>query len=98
MPTAWALDGFQIIILQGQGLAAVLLPAAIVEACGWHVCRITCRGFFLPFSLPPTKSPHQSPHVVMPSHHFNLYSVLVTKNEHNDVKIHPQEVNARGAE
>jgi hypothetical protein len=30
MPTAWALDGFQNIILRGQGLEGVLAPAAIV--------------------------------------------------------------------
>jgi ABC-2 type transport system permease protein len=32
MPTAWALDGFQNIIVRGLGLASVLLPAAIVLA------------------------------------------------------------------
>jgi ABC-2 type transport system permease protein len=32
MPTAWAVDGFQNIILRGQGLAGVLLPAAVVAA------------------------------------------------------------------
>jgi ABC-2 type transport system permease protein len=32
LPTAWAMDGFQAIILHGQGLVAVLLPAAIVGA------------------------------------------------------------------
>jgi ABC-2 type transport system permease protein len=32
MPTAWALDGFQNIIVRGQGLSAVLLPATVVLA------------------------------------------------------------------
>ncbi len=32
MPTAWAMDGFQNIVLRGQGLAAVLLPAGMVGA------------------------------------------------------------------
>lgn len=32
MPTAWALDGFQNIIVRGQGLSSVLLPAAVVLA------------------------------------------------------------------
>jgi ABC-2 type transport system permease protein len=30
LPTAWALDGFQNIILRGQGLEGVLVPAAVV--------------------------------------------------------------------
>jgi ABC-2 type transport system permease protein len=32
MPTAWALDGFQNIILRGEGLGGVVVPAAIVLA------------------------------------------------------------------
>ena len=32
MPTAWAMDGFQNIILRGQGLTSVLLPAGILLA------------------------------------------------------------------
>ena len=30
MPTAWAMDGFQNIVLRGQGLGSVLLPAGIL--------------------------------------------------------------------
>jgi len=32
MPTAWAMDGFQNIVMRGLGLASVLLPAAILLA------------------------------------------------------------------
>ncbi len=32
LPTAWAVDGFQNIVLRGQGLAGVLLPAGVVGA------------------------------------------------------------------
>jgi hypothetical protein len=43
----------------------------------WH----TCRGLFsLPHSLPIDKSPHQSPHVVMPSHHITC--ILMKKGKH----------------
>ncbi|MBC8450258.1 MAG: ABC transporter permease [Chloroflexi bacterium] len=34
MPTAWAMDGFQNIVLRGLGLASVLLPAGILLAYG----------------------------------------------------------------
>jgi ABC-2 type transport system permease protein len=30
MPTAWAIDGFENIVVRGLGLDSVLLPAAIV--------------------------------------------------------------------
>ena len=33
-PGAWALDGFQSILMRGQGLAAVLRPAGLLAACG----------------------------------------------------------------
>jgi ABC-2 type transport system permease protein len=33
-PTAWAIDGFQNIILRGQGMESVLLPAVILLASG----------------------------------------------------------------
>ena len=32
LPTAWAVDGFQNVVLRGQGLTGVLLPAGIVAA------------------------------------------------------------------
>lgn len=32
MPTAWAMDGFQNIVVRGQGLGSVLLPAGVVLA------------------------------------------------------------------
>jgi len=32
MPTAWAMDGFQNIVLRGLGLSSVLLPAGILLA------------------------------------------------------------------
>ena len=32
LPTAWAVDGFQNIVLRGQGIEGVLLPASIVGA------------------------------------------------------------------
>ena len=32
MPTAWAMDGFQNIVLRGLGLGSVLLPAGILMA------------------------------------------------------------------
>jgi hypothetical protein len=35
------------------------------------------------------KSPHQSPQVVMPSHHMNWYLLIKEKNACNDVEIHP---------
>ena len=31
-PTAWAIDGFQNIIMRGQGLESVLLPVGIILA------------------------------------------------------------------
>lgn len=34
LPTAWAMDGFQNVIVRGLGLSSVLLPAAIVAAWG----------------------------------------------------------------
>jgi ABC-2 type transport system permease protein len=34
MPTAWAMDGFQNIILRGLGDASVLLPAGILLGVG----------------------------------------------------------------
>ena len=34
MPTAWAMDGFQNIVLRGLGLSSVLLPAGILFAYG----------------------------------------------------------------
>ncbi len=34
MPTAWAMDGFQNIIVRGMGLSSVLLPAALITAFG----------------------------------------------------------------
>jgi ABC-2 type transport system permease protein len=34
MPTAWAMDGFQNIVVRGLGLASVLLPAGILLAYG----------------------------------------------------------------
>jgi hypothetical protein len=34
----------------------------------------------------------------MTPHHINWYSVVEEKNECNDVEIHPDEENARGAE
>jgi ABC-2 type transport system permease protein len=34
MPTAWAMDGFQNIILRGLGDASALLPAAILLGVG----------------------------------------------------------------
>jgi ABC-type multidrug transport system permease subunit len=33
MPTAWAMDGFQNILLRGLGFQSVLLPVAIL--CGY---------------------------------------------------------------
>jgi len=30
MPTAWAMDGFQNIVVRGQGLGAVLVPAGVL--------------------------------------------------------------------
>ena len=32
MPTAWAMDGFENIVIRGLGLESVLLPAAIMLA------------------------------------------------------------------
>lgn len=43
------------------------------------------------------KSPPQSPHMMMTSHHLNLYPLVEEKIEGNDVEIHPYEENARGA-
>jgi hypothetical protein len=43
------------------------------------------------------KSPHQSPDVVMPAHHMNLYSLIEENNACNDVEMHPYEEHARGA-
>jgi len=34
------------------------------------------------------KSPHQSPHVVMPTHHLLVYLLIEAKNAGNDVKLH----------
>jgi ABC-2 type transport system permease protein len=34
MPTAWAMDGFQNIVVRGLGLSSVLLPAGILLAYG----------------------------------------------------------------
>lgn len=39
-PTAWAMEGFQDIIVRGQGLEAVWLPAAIVAAWGIAFCAL----------------------------------------------------------
>jgi hypothetical protein len=44
-----------------------------------------------------TKSPHQSPEVVMPSHHLLVYLLIKEKNVCNDLEIHPEEEKARGA-
>jgi hypothetical protein len=43
------------------------------------------------------KSPHQSQHVVIPSHHIILYLLIEEKNAGNDMELHPYEENARGA-
>lgn len=32
MPTAWAMDGFQDIVVRGLGLSSVLLPAGLLLA------------------------------------------------------------------
>jgi hypothetical protein len=42
-----------------------------------------------------TKSPHQSPHVVMPPHHMDVYILIKEKNTRNNVEIDPYEENAR---
>jgi len=56
-------------------------------------------GLFLSLTnLPITKSPHQSPPVVMPSHHMNGYILIEAKNAYNDAELHLYEKNARGAE
>jgi ABC-2 type transport system permease protein len=34
MPTAWAMDGFQNVIVRGMGLSSVLLPAGLLAAYG----------------------------------------------------------------
>lgn len=34
MPTAWAMDGFQNILVRGMGLSSVLVPAALIAAFG----------------------------------------------------------------
>jgi hypothetical protein len=54
-------------------------------------------AFSLAHSLPMTKSPHQSPEVVMPSHHLLVYLLIKEKNVCNDLEIHPEEEKARGA-
>jgi hypothetical protein len=55
-------------------------------------------GLFLSLTnLPMNKSPHQSPPVVMPSHHMNVYILIKEKNACNDAEFHPYEENARGA-
>jgi len=33
-PAAWAMEGFQNILMRGQGLAGVLRPAGLLAACG----------------------------------------------------------------
>jgi hypothetical protein len=42
------------------------------------------------------KSPHESPHVVMSSHHILVYLVIEEKNANIEVDIHPYEEKARG--
>ena len=54
-------------------------------------------AFSLAHSLPMTQSPHQSPEVVMPSHHLLVYLLIKEKNVCNDLEIHPEEEKARGA-
>jgi hypothetical protein len=44
-----------------------------------------------------SKSPHQSPHVAMPSHHLLVYLLIKEKNVCNDLEIHPEEEKAQGA-
>jgi hypothetical protein len=44
------------------------------------------------------QSPHQSPQVVMPSHHIHVYILIKEKNACHNVEIHPDEENVRGAE
>jgi hypothetical protein len=44
------------------------------------------------------KSPHQSPQMVMPSHHMSVYILIKEKNAYNNVELHPYEEKARGAE
>jgi ABC-2 type transport system permease protein len=34
MPTAWAMDGFQNVIVRGMGLNSVLMPAGMIAAFG----------------------------------------------------------------
>jgi hypothetical protein len=33
MPTAWAMEGLQNIVVRGQGLGSTLLPAGVLLAC-----------------------------------------------------------------
>ncbi|MDZ7844658.1 MAG: ABC transporter permease [Anaerolineales bacterium] len=44
-PTAWAIDGFQNIILRGQGLSSTLLPAGILIAYGLVFFVLSVRKF-----------------------------------------------------
>jgi hypothetical protein len=34
MPTAWAMDGFQNVVVQGLGLRSVMLPVCAAGLCG----------------------------------------------------------------
>src|SRR5436309_11104015 len=44
-----------------------------------RVVKPRAGAFSLPHSLPIHKSPHQSPHVVMPSHHLLVYLLIRRK-------------------
>jgi hypothetical protein len=54
-------------------------------------------GLFSLTNLPLNKSPPQSPHVVMSTHHLLVYLLIEAKNAGNDVKLHPEEEKTRGA-
>jgi ABC-2 type transport system permease protein len=45
LPSAWAMDGFQNVIVRGQGLASVLLPCGVMAAYAALFLGLTVLGF-----------------------------------------------------
>ena len=54
-------------------------------------------ALYVPHRLPMKRSPQQSPHVVMPSHHMRVYPRVEAKHHGHHEELHPDEEHAGGA-
>src|SRR5581483_3271648 len=62
-----------------RGTQFILTITAPTTPSQSPICRPYARFFSLPHNLPLHKSPHQPPHLVMPSHHIILYLLSRSK-------------------